>query len=231
MRISETEKLFWQARARIVWGESARSVRTFLIANGVAQSLADERIAAFLQEKHADMRRSGCRDLLQGLALACASGGVLFYILNYGTAALGAIGSAGAPLLLITIYGLWKSLEGLGSILEPLFDPGVNAPKKEPRTRRRHDSAAPDREVAQAQTSPFHQVLGVTPGASPAEIKKAYRNCVKMYHPDRFENEPEEMRSWADEMTKSVNAAYEALTKLPPLPQSEPKDRTRTSSD
>ena len=33
------------------------------------------------------------------------------------------------------------------------------------------------------------EVLALKPGATPAEIKEAYRDLVKVWHPDRFAND------------------------------------------
>lgn len=60
------------------------------------------------------------------------------------------------------------------------------------------------------QLSP-REILGVPPGASPAEIKAAYRNRVKECHPDRFPNMDEQSRGLAEEWTKAINAAYAEL--------------------
>lgn len=51
----------------------------------------------------------------------------------------------------------------------------------------------------------YYQILGVTKGASDAEIKKAYRKLALEYHPDR--NKSKE----ADAKFKEINKAYEVL--------------------
>lgn len=56
-----------------------------------------------------------------------------------------------------------------------------------------------------------YEVLGVRPGASDAEIKKAYRELVKKYHPDQYVNNP--LADLAAERLKQVNEAYDMLMK------------------
>ena len=55
-----------------------------------------------------------------------------------------------------------------------------------------------------------YRVLGLTIGSSPSEIKRAYRDLVRVWHPDRFENDSR-LREQANEMLKLVNLAYEAV--------------------
>lgn len=54
-----------------------------------------------------------------------------------------------------------------------------------------------------------YEVLGVKRGASPEEIKKAYRNLVKQYHPDRHADNP--LSGLAEEKLREINEAYEML--------------------
>ncbi|MBE7038156.1 MAG: molecular chaperone DnaJ, partial [Ruminococcaceae bacterium] len=56
-----------------------------------------------------------------------------------------------------------------------------------------------------------YEVLGIKEGASDEEIKKAYRELVKKYHPDKYVNNP--LADLAAEKLKEVNDAYDTLTK------------------
>lgn len=55
-------------------------------------------------------------------------------------------------------------------------------------------------------------VLGVKPDASDEEIKRAYRELARKYHPDNYQNNP--LADLAEEKMKEVNEAYETITKM-----------------
>lgn len=55
-----------------------------------------------------------------------------------------------------------------------------------------------------------YKVLGVNRGDDEETIKKAYRNLVKKYHPDRYVNTP--MADMANEKLKEINEAYDMIT-------------------
>jgi len=58
-----------------------------------------------------------------------------------------------------------------------------------------------------------YTVLGVRPGASSEEIKKAYRELANKYHPDKVDHLGEEFKALAAKRFKEIQSAYEALTK------------------
>lgn len=56
-----------------------------------------------------------------------------------------------------------------------------------------------------------YEVLGIREGASEEDIKKAYREQVKKYHPDQYQDNP--LSKLAEDKLREVNEAYEYLTK------------------
>ena len=56
-----------------------------------------------------------------------------------------------------------------------------------------------------------YEVLGVKPGASEAEIKAAYKELVKKYHPDKYVDNP--LADLAEEKMQEINEAYDFLMK------------------
>ena len=59
-------------------------------------------------------------------------------------------------------------------------------------------------------TNPY-EVLGIKEGASQDEIKKAYRELAKKYHPDQYGDNP--LRNSAEEKMRELNEAYDYLSK------------------
>jgi len=55
-----------------------------------------------------------------------------------------------------------------------------------------------------------YDLLGLTPGASPEELKAAHRDLAKVWHPDRFLHDPR-LRQKAQEKLKEINEAYDQL--------------------
>ena len=59
-----------------------------------------------------------------------------------------------------------------------------------------------------AVTDPY-KVLGVSPNASEEEVKSAYRQLVKKYHPDNYADSP--LADLANEKMQEVNEAYDMV--------------------
>ncbi len=67
-------------------------------------------------------------------------------------------------------------------------------------------------------TEDFRQqlsVLGLEVGASQEEVKTAYRDLSKVWHPDRFAHD-KELQIKAQEQLKRINAAFERLQSYEP---------------
>ncbi len=56
-----------------------------------------------------------------------------------------------------------------------------------------------------------YKVLGVSENATQEEIRSAYLELVKKYHPDKYADNP--LKELAGEKLKEINQAYEMLTK------------------
>ena len=58
-----------------------------------------------------------------------------------------------------------------------------------------------------------YELLGIAPTATKAEVRSAYRDLARRWHPDRFMEGPE--RDWANEKMAQINAAYHACLTQP----------------
>lgn len=60
-------------------------------------------------------------------------------------------------------------------------------------------------------TDPY-KVLGVSPSASDDEIKKAYREQARKYHPDNYHDNP--LSDLAQDKMKQINEAYDSILRM-----------------
>ncbi|MGL5963231.1 MAG: DnaJ domain-containing protein [Cetobacterium sp.] len=58
----------------------------------------------------------------------------------------------------------------------------------------------------------YYEVLGISKEANDIEIKKAYREMAKKYHPDKYINENETLKKEVEEKFKESSDAYEVLS-------------------
>lgn len=56
-----------------------------------------------------------------------------------------------------------------------------------------------------------YEILGIKEGASQEEIKRAYRELAKKYHPDQYGDNP--LKELAEQKMREINEAYDYLSK------------------
>ena len=56
-----------------------------------------------------------------------------------------------------------------------------------------------------------YEVLGIPEGTDSEGIRRAYKELVKKYHPDQYQNNP--LSDLAEEKLKEINEAYDYLIK------------------
>lgn len=57
-----------------------------------------------------------------------------------------------------------------------------------------------------------YEVLGIQPTATDDEVKTAYRELAKKYHPNNYTNNP--LSDLADEKMQEINEAYDAIIRM-----------------
>ena len=71
-----------------------------------------------------------------------------------------------------------------------------------------------DQDWKQPLLDDWERVLAVAPSASPIEIRKAYVDLIKQYHPDRLNAAAPEIMEYGADKTRAINAAYSTAQRL-----------------
>ena len=56
-----------------------------------------------------------------------------------------------------------------------------------------------------------HEILGIAPDANEEEIMKAYKDAIKLYHPDRVQGQGQSQLKFYQEAASQLNQAKEAM--------------------
>ncbi|AFY79089.1 MAG: J domain-containing protein [Hydrococcus sp. C42_A2020_068] len=62
------------------------------------------------------------------------------------------------------------------------------------------------------ESSPWWKILGVSPSADPIKVERAYKNLIRLWHPDLNKH------PYATQVTSRINVAYERYQSLHPFP-------------
>lgn len=73
--------------------------------------------------------------------------------------------------------------------------------------------ASSARPQSKSKLEDAYAALGLTPSATDAQVKQAYRRLISQNHPDKLAAKglPESMRELAEERTREINTAYETI--------------------
>ncbi len=118
------EQLVVEARAKIIWGEPAASVRHFLITNGFSEAEAEAEISRHQRERYGSIRRQGIAAIIVGLPLLVIGVVLAQHVVHCDTTAIGAPSTRAlqgelAIALIAGGYGLWKLVNGIFALVKP----------------------------------------------------------------------------------------------------------------
>ena len=88
--------------------------------------------------------------------------------------------------------------------LKRIIDELNNSEKKQEERKKEYNSVKMNLHEAFA-------VLNINQNAQVEEIKSAYKNKIKEYHPDRLENFGDELKELARKKTQDINEAYSII--------------------
>jgi hypothetical protein len=60
---------------------------------------------------------------------------------------------------------------------------------------------------------PYHEVLGTDPSSTNEQVRRAYRERIAEYHPDKVASLGVELRTLAEGKSKEINEAYQRIMK------------------
>lgn len=144
------------------------------------------------------------------LAFWCVVG-VLVFLVGWSLQSVLALGSylliGLLHLVSFTLFGFgtWRMVVMWREDLEDSSTTG-----DEQRNKQRHDTSDPPQEEIPASFNPW-RVLGVPRDADQETIRNAFREQMRLYHPDKVAHLGGALRETAERKSKDINRAYDML--------------------
>ena len=119
------DDLISEARAKIIWGDSASSVHDFLTANGISDLEANAVIEQFNVERNTEIRAVGIKKTIVGLALTIGAGIFFYWSLKHvDMDKMNTRSARGFAMIALVIaiggfYGFWKLIDGIIYLVRP----------------------------------------------------------------------------------------------------------------
>ena len=74
-----------------------------------------------------------------------------------------------------------------------------------------------------------YSILGVSKDATDDEVKRAYHDLARKYHPDNYDDD-NPLKDLAEEKMQEINSAYDEITRMRANPQGSSSGNTYTGS-
>lgn len=117
--------------------------------------------------------------------------------------------------LLVIVFGLFigywivsKFTGGEPSRGQPRQRPAPGCEQSQP-----HAKEPDDPSESEARPAPWPEILKVSPDADVQEIRRAYKNLISQYHPDKVAALGPELREICERKSKDINTAFDQAMK------------------
>ena len=109
--------------------------------------------------------------------------------------------------ILVIVFGLFIGYW----VVSKLF---TDTPKEQRRADREQEPYQKSPQDDNNVSSPWHEMLNVSPNASVDEIRKSYKILMHQYHPDKVASLGDELKALAERKSKELTTAYRKAMQL-----------------